>query len=143
MIILSSLVSLYYQKSDRLFFLIQYNVVKEKLMKQYRFIIVGSGWRSLYYVRIAKALSSKLKLEAMLCRSNEKAEMISNTYHIPTSTSIEECISLKPDFVVVAVDKSHIAEVSMEWLEKGFPVLCETPAALDLETLNKLWKMHT
>ena len=112
-------------------------------MKQYRFIIVGSGWRSLYYVRIAKALSSKLKLEAMLCRSNEKAEMISNTHHIPTSTSIEECMSLKPDFVVVAVDKSHIAEVSMEWLEKGFPVLCETPAALDLETLNKLWKMHT
>ena len=112
-------------------------------MRQYRFIIVGSGWRSLYYVRIAKALSSKLKLEAMLCRSNEKAEMIANTHHIPTSASIEECVSLKPDFVVVAVDKSHIAEVSMEWLEKGFPVLCETPAALDLETLNKLWTMHT
>ena len=40
-------------------------------MEKYRFIIVGSGWRSLYFVRIAKALEDKFELCAMLCRTEE------------------------------------------------------------------------
>ena len=43
----------------------------------------------------------------------------------------------KPDFVVVAVDKPHVAQVAAEWLGYGFAVLAETPAATDRETLEK------
>ena len=111
-------------------------------MDKIRFIIVGSGWRSLYYVRIAKALPDIFELCAMYCRTEEKAQKIAEEHHIHTTTSIEECINYKPDFVVVVVNKTSIAEVSMEWMQRGFTVLCETPAALDSETLNKLWDMH-
>ena len=31
-------------------------------MGKYHFIIIGSGWRSLYYVRIAKAMPDILRL---------------------------------------------------------------------------------
>ncbi|MBP5756050.1 MAG: hypothetical protein J6W39_00540 [Spirochaetales bacterium] len=41
-------------------------------MDKTRFIIVGSGWRSLYYVRIAKALPDRFELCAMLCRTEER-----------------------------------------------------------------------
>lgn len=46
---------------------------------------------------------------------------------------------MKPDFVVTAVSKTAGAETAMHWMDRGFPVLCETPASQDLETLNKLW----
>ena len=57
---------------------------------------------------------------------------------IHTTTSESECIGYRPDFVVVAVSKASIAEVSLHWLNMGFCVLSETPAALDIETLVRL-----
>ena len=107
-----------------------------------RFLIVGSGWRSLYYVRIAKALPQAFELCAMLCRTQEKAVRISRENGIRTSTSAEECIAMKPDFVVVAVDKVSLAPVAMEWARRGFCVLMETPAAVDVKTLESLWNLH-
>lgn len=110
--------------------------------RKIRFIIVGSGWRSMYYVRIAKALPEKFELCAMFCRTSEKAERIAAEQGIHTTTSIQECRSLSPDFAVVAVNKDSISEVSAQWLEYGFAVLCETPAALELPQLEKLWRLH-
>lgn len=105
---------------------------------KYRFVIIGSGWRAQYYVRISKALPHVFELCAMYCRTAEKAEQIAAEYSIHTSTSIEECVSCQPDFVVVAVSKTSIAEVSLEWLQRGFTVLCETPVAVDLDTLKRI-----
>lgn len=111
-------------------------------MKKTKILIVGSGWRSLYYIRIIKALPQCFELCTMLCRTKEKAEYLASTYDIPTSVSEEECMALSPDIVVVAVDKAHIAQVSMDWAERGFTVLGETPAAMDIETLIKLYDLH-
>lgn len=111
-------------------------------MEKYRFVIVGSGWRSLFYVRIAKALSHHFELCAMLCRTQEKADRMAADHGIHTTTSAEECVEMKPDFVVVAVNKASIADISKEWLERGFTVLCETPASLELKTLHELWTLH-
>ncbi len=107
-----------------------------------RFAIVGSGWRAMYYVRIAKALPHLFELCALLCRTKEKAEKIAFEYGIQTLINEEEMLSLKPEFVVVAVDKASVASLSMHYLEKGIPVLSETPTALDKETILKLWDYH-
>lgn len=109
-------------------------------MKKIRFIIVGSGWRALYYVRIAKALPQYFELCGMLCRTKEKADMIAAAHNIYTTISMDECCKMEPDFVVAAVNKAAIAEVSKEWLDSGFTVLCETPAALELPVLQELWE---
>lgn len=113
-----------------------------KCKRKYRFIIVGSGWRSMYYVRAAKALPHIFSLEAMLCRTDEKAERIAKEMNIHTTTSIEECEKIKPDFVVVAVNKASIGKVSKEWMAKGFTVLCETPPTVDEAELCRLWELH-
>ena len=107
-------------------------------MKRVRFIIVGSGWRAMYYVRIAKALPEQFELCALLCRTQEKADRIAAEYGIVTTTSIAYCLEQKPDYAVVVVDKAHIAEVAMEWMDRGIPVMMETPAAMDMETLERL-----
>ena len=48
-------------------------------MKKFRFVIVGSGWRSLFYVRIAKEMPEVFEVAALLCRSEEKAQKIAST----------------------------------------------------------------
>ena len=111
-----------------------FDLMKDRI----RFVIVGSGWRSLYYVRIAKALPQVFHLCAMLCRTDEKAARMAQENGIHTTTSVSECMEYKPDFVVVVVNKASIAEVALQWLDKGFCVLSETPAALDTGTLARL-----
>ena len=111
-------------------------------MAKYHFIIIGSGWRALYYVRVAKALPEIFCIDAMYCRTQEKADLIAGQYQIHTTTSIEECAAYKPDFAVVAVKKDAICDVSMEWLDRGITVLSETPAALDTDSLNKLYSYY-
>lgn len=111
-------------------------------MAKLRFIVVGSGWRSLFYWRIAQALPERFELCAMLCRTEEKAEKMHREYGVPVSTSAEQCIALHPDLVVVAVNKASIAAVSTEWLARGFAVLSETPAALEEDALCALWQLH-
>jgi hypothetical protein len=114
----------------------------EAYMGKYHFIIIGSGWRSLYYVRIAKAMPDILRLDAMYCRTQEKADKMAEEFSIHTTTSIEECVGYKPDFAVVAVNKTSICDVSIEWMDRGITVLSETPAALDMDSLKKLYRYH-
>ena len=105
------------------------------------FIIIGSGWRALFYARIAKRYPEQFQLKYMLCRSREKAEKMAKEYGISTTTSVEECEATAPDFVVVAVSKADLCEETRKWTEKGFPVLCETPAATTVEELKMLWEL--
>lgn len=51
-------------------------------MAKLRFIVVGSGWRSLFYWRIAQALPERFELCAMLCRTEEKAEKMHQEYGV-------------------------------------------------------------
>jgi predicted dehydrogenase len=112
-------------------------------MEPIRYIVVGSGWRSLFYHRIAKAYPERFRLTAMVCRTEEKAGKMREEYGIHAVTSDEEAIGTKPDFVVVAVNKASIFSVTEKWVKKGYPVLCETPAALNLEDLRELWRLKT
>lgn len=111
--------------------------------KPIHFIVVGSGWRSLFYWRIACAYPELFTMDAMLCRTDEKAGMMRMKYGVPAMTSEAACEAMKPDFVVVAVNKASIFAVTKRWAKKGFPVLCETPAALELEDLKELWRLKT
>lgn len=106
-----------------------------------RFVIVGSGWRASYYLRIAKNLPDFFEVAAVLCRRAEKAEALSKEWGIYATSSVSECIDMKPDFVVVAVSKNSGNQVALEWLDRGFFVLAETPAALNLEAIEKLKKL--
>ena len=56
-------------------------------MAKLRFVVVGSGWRSLFYWRIAQALPERFALCALLCRSEQSAEIMHLEYVVPVSTS--------------------------------------------------------
>lgn len=105
-------------------------------MAKYKFVLVGSGWRANYYMRIARALPEVFELSAIFCRSEERAQKVAEESGFYTTCSMDECIELKPDFVVVSVKKTEGANTARKWMDKGFVVIQETPLGLDLETLR-------
>lgn len=105
------------------------------------FIIVGSGFRSLFFARIGKRYPDLFHLNYLLCRTQEKAERLAKEQNIPTTTSKELCQKSKPDFVVIAVGRGDVCTVAKEWIELGFPVLLETPAGETVEELKDLWEL--
>ncbi len=111
-------------------------------MSKIRYAVVGSGWRSLFYIRIAKALPEMFELTALLCRSREKAERFRKDYGIRTVTCDQEVIDSDPDFIVSAVSENSIAETAARWMQYGLPVLSETPAGLSFEQLEMLWDLY-
>lgn len=111
-------------------------------MKKIRYAIIGSGWRSLFYVRIAKALPEQFEVTGMLVRSEEKKAKLTGEYRIPVTTSREALLAAQPDFVVVAVSRKDNAKVAIELLRDGFAVLAETPAADTVEELNEIWQLR-
>lgn len=110
-------------------------------MKPLSFIIVGAGYRAMFYVRIARRYPEQFELKYVLCRSEEKARRFSEEQGVPAAASAEVCENARPDFVVVAVNKTSIADVAEEWVRRGYPVVLETPAGTSVEKLKGLWDL--
>jgi len=104
------------------------------------YLIVGSGYRSQFFGRIARN-HPELFRAMYLCRSEEKARQITGATGIPASADESECLRFKPDFVVVAVDRGHNASVGALWASRGYPVMLETPAGVSEEELLMLQKL--
>lgn len=105
------------------------------------YVIVGSGYRSEYYGRVAKTYPDLFRA-IFLCRSEEKASLVTKHTGIRATTEIDTALSIKPDFIVVAVDREHVADVAEKWILRGFPVVVETPAGSSLEKLEGLWELQ-
>ena len=75
------------------------------------YLIVGSGYRAKFYARIARTYPS-LFSALFLCRSEEKAALMLRETGVPAVWSTEEAEAFRPDFVVVAVNKTSITDDS-------------------------------
>ena len=104
-----------------------------------RYVIVGSGYRAEYFGRIAKTYPD-LFSALYLCRSEEKADLMKRHTGVDAVTNADVCLAFRPDFVVIAVDRAHVADVSEEWIGRGFPVVTETPVGDRLDKLCRLWE---
>ncbi len=109
-------------------------------MKKIRYGIIGSGWRSLYYIRIAKALPDLFEVTGMLVRSEEKKQAMEREYGIFVTMDREELLAAEPDFVVAAINRADNGKLCMELMEMGIPVLAETPPSDEMEELLAIWE---
>ena len=103
------------------------------------YVIVGSGYRSEYFGWIARTYPDLFRA-MYLCRSEEKAELIKAKTGCEATTGLDECLAFQPDFIVIAVDRPHVADVAMDWLDRGFPVMTETPVGDTPDKLRELWR---
>lgn len=110
-------------------------------MAKIRYAIIGSGWRSLFFIRIAKALPEQFEVTGILVRSEEKKERFEKEYGVPATLDRAELLAAKPDFVVVAVSRRDNANVALELLRENIPVFAETPPADTIEELSEMWEL--
>lgn len=96
------------------------------------FALVGSGWRARMFLDVARQLGT-VRCAGMVVRTPR-------TLEVPTYPSLDACLRAGPvDFVLVTTPRSVTPAVVLEAVDRGVPVLAETPPAPDLAGLRALW----
>jgi len=104
------------------------------------FGVVGSGWRSEFFSRLARAMPDVLRITGVVTRSAERGDEVSKAWGLPSVRTPEELLAVeKPDFVVASVPWAQMPKTTRELVDLGVPVLVETPPAPDLAGLRSLW----
>ena len=107
-------------------------------MEKTRFAVVGTGWRALFYVRIAKWLPELFELTGVLCRTPERARTFAQEHGVRTFDAMDAMLETKLDFVVSCVKRSGMADMIVELLGRGVHVLAETPYGNTEEELARV-----
>lgn len=104
-----------------------------------RFGIVGTGWRSLFYLRAARACPDRLEVAGVVTRDAGRAADLADRFGVALLTSSQDLVrETKPDFVVTSVPWDVNPEVVRTLAGLGVAVLSETPPATTLEELRAL-----
>lgn len=104
------------------------------------FAIVGSGWRSEFFIRVGQLLPEKFELIGVVARNMDRGAQLQDDFGVPIFESTSSLLQFrKPDFVVVAVSWTSNPDLVKEFVSLGIPVLCETPPAPHAQALRALW----
>ena len=105
-----------------------------------RFAVVGSGWRTGFFGRAARAVPERLAISGVVTRTAERGQEVERDWGVPTFRTLADLVAAeRPDFVVVSVPWAAAPRVTEEAVAAGLPVLAETPPAPDLPSLRQLW----
>jgi predicted dehydrogenase len=103
------------------------------------FGIIGSGWRTEFFLRIAKELPERFKVAGVVTRTKASGKIIEDKFGTHTFRTMDDLLNVtKIDFAVVSVPWKIAPVRTKELVERGIPVLTETPPAPDLESLIEL-----
>ena len=93
--------------------------------------IIGAGWRSEFYIRIAKLMPETFSVSGIFIRNPEKRKVFSKKYNVKIFETLEDLLKTDFDFIVSCVSKDNIVSTAQSLSEKGIPVLTETPVTTD------------
>ena len=98
----------------------------------------GSGWRAEYFLRVAKYLPDSFEISGLITRSDEKAARFTQEFGVKCYKTLDDFLlnEKAPAFMVVSVTASKNVEFSLDLLNRGIPVLLETPPATNLADLD-------
>jgi predicted dehydrogenase len=105
-----------------------------------KFGIVGTGWRSRFYLKLAGLLPDRLEVVGVVGRDAERAARSTAKWGATVYGSLAELVAAQhPDFVVSAVPWDVTPDVTRAAVELKTAILCETPPAPDVDGLRSLW----
>ena len=106
------------------------------------FGLVGSGWRSEFFLRIARALPDQFTVAGLVTRDAERGRLLEARWGVPTFRTPEPLgTEVESAFAVVSVPAAAATEIVTTLAARGVPVLAETPAGADLDALLALWRL--
>lgn len=105
-----------------------------------RYGVIGSGWRTQAFVRIAERLPERLTLEGVVTRSEARVDEIVENWQVPAYTDLDRFLDRHPiDFMITSTPFAVTPLVIKDLISRGIAVLAETPPAPDVESLRDLW----
>ena len=103
-------------------------------MKPTKFAMVGAGWRAEFYLRIARALPERFRVEGVVVRNPTKAQALQDRWGVAAYPDVESLLEgTAPGFVVTCVSWEANPPLVRELVARHVPILSETPPAPDLE----------
>jgi hypothetical protein len=104
-----------------------------------RFAIVGSGWRSAFFLRIARMLPERFHVVGLVTRSAETGRAMEAEWGIRTYRDVDALVAgTRPEFAVVSVPRNVAPASVARLVEHGVPVLTETPPGEDVAAMLEL-----
>lgn len=108
-------------------------------MAPYPFAIIGSGWRSEFFLRIAASLPERFRVVGIVSRSAETRARLESSWNVPAFGSIDALLDRsRPGFAVVSVPRSAVVDQIAALATSATPILAETPPAVDLAGLDRV-----
>jgi predicted dehydrogenase len=112
-----------------------------ELMHPISFGVVGAGWRAEFFLRIAAAAPDLFAPPLVVARNPEKARRFAATWQCSVVPTVDELLAPGGlDFVVTSVPWEANPQIIRGLVDRGVPVLSETPPAPDLAALIDLWR---
>lgn len=108
-------------------------------MEPIKFGIIGGGWRTTFFLQIARQLPELFQVGGLLVRNPEKRQELKARWGISAYHTLDGLLSVPNlQFVVVCVSWPATPEFLKELAARNIPALAETPPAPDLEGLISL-----
>ncbi|HEY9292032.1 MAG TPA: Gfo/Idh/MocA family oxidoreductase [Microlunatus sp.] len=106
-----------------------------------RFGVVGSGYRTQAFIRIAERLPDRFTVEGVVTRTEARVDEIVEDWQVPAYTDLGTFLEHHPvDFMITSTPFAVTPTVITELVGREVPVVAETPPAPDVDALRTLWK---
>ena len=102
--------------------------------------IVGGGWRTEAYLRVAQARPDLFSIGAFLVRSDAGAARLTDRWGVRAGTSEDSFVREGFDYILVCVPRDTAPDFTRRFARADIPVLCETPLATDLAATVALYR---
>ena len=87
-------------------------------------ILIGSGWRSNFYHRVAKELPNLLKISAVVTHTKERASDL-KAHGLNAYSSLADALKEEHDYVIIATRSTFYSDM-IESYERGERIIAET-----------------
>ncbi len=104
------------------------------------FAVIGSGRRSLFFLRLAALAPDRLRATGVVTRTEARGQEVTDSWAVPTHRSVGDLLTAdRPDFVIASVPWPQMPGAVRDLVAAGVQVLAETPPAPDSDGLRALW----
>ncbi len=101
------------------------------------FAILGTGWRALFYLRIAKLYPEHFRVTGLVSRNGNPT--VEAEFKVRSHRTLDDLLRAeRPRFVVTSLPWTPNPDAIKELVDRGLPVLTETPPAPTLESMRDL-----
>jgi predicted dehydrogenase len=104
------------------------------------FALIGSGWRSEFFLRLARTAPERFRCAGVVTRTSARGDEVTAKWGVPTFQQLDALGKhVRPELVIPAVPWPDMPNAIRSLVADGFRVLAETPPAPDLDGLRSLW----